>query len=89
MIKIFKFSYIYLFCLLTFPFFSYSEDNNKTFINFDYPEEIEEYSGGNGTVKVNNKNSYSLPMKNLRSDQKIDFLIGNGLFKRDSKRDRR
>ena len=81
--KIFKFSYIYLFCLLTFPFFSYSEDNNKTFINFDYPEELEEYSGGNGTVKVNNKNSYSLPMKNLRSDQKIDFLIGNGLFKRE------
>ena len=81
--KLFKFSYIYLFCFLIFPFFSYSESSNKTLINFDHPEEFEEYSGGNGTVKVSNKNSYSLPMKNLRSDQKIDFLIGNGLFKRE------
>ena len=56
--------------LLIFPFFSYSESSNKTLINFDHPEEFEEYSGGNGTVKVSNKNSYSLPMKNLRSDQK-------------------
>ena len=83
MIKIFKLANVYLVCLLIFPFFSYSESINKTLISFDYPEESEEYSGGNGTVKASNKNSYSLPMKNLRSDQKIDFLIGNGLFKRE------
>ncbi|MDC0032133.1 c-type cytochrome [Pelagibacteraceae bacterium] len=51
--------------------------------NFNFPEKSEEFSGGDGTIKVNNKNSFSLPMKNLRSDQKINFLIGNGLFKRE------
>ena len=81
--RIYKLANIYLVCFLIFPIFSYSESINKVLINFDVPEEYEENSGGNGTVKVSNKNSYSLPMKNLRSDQKIDFLIGNGLFKRE------
>ena len=60
-----------------------SENLSNININFNAPEEFEELSGGDGTVKVNNKNSFSLPMKNLRADQKIDFLIGNGLFKRE------
>ena len=80
--KIFK---LFFFLIIYFVSSIYSSSTDLPNIdnNFNNPEEFEEFSGGEGTVKVNNKNSFSLPMKNLREDQKIDFLIGNGLFKRE------
>ncbi len=80
--EIFKLSF-FLIIFFVSSAYSYSTDLLNIDNNFNYPEEFEEFSGGEGTVKVNNKNSFSLPMKNLRADQKIDFLIGNGLFKRE------
>ena len=80
--KIFKLSF-FLIIYFVSTVYSSSTDLSNIDYNFNYPEEFEEFSGGEGTVKVNNKNSFSLPMKNLRADQKIDFLIGNGLFKRE------
>ena len=80
--KIFKLS-LFLIIYFVSSISLSSENLSNININFNAPEEFEELSGGDGTVKVNNKNSFSLPMKNLRADQKIDFLIGNGLFKRE------
>ena len=77
--KIFKLSFFLIIYFIS-SVYSFSIDLSIIDNNFNSPEEFEEFSGGEGTVKVNNKNSFSLPMQNLRADQKIDFLIGNSLF---------
>ena len=49
---------------------------------FIKPEVKEAYSGGQGTVFVENKNAYSLPLKNLKKEKKINFFVGNSMFRR-------
>ena len=39
-------------------------------------------SGGKTTNFVKNKNSYSLPARNLDKNLRINFLVGNSLFRR-------
>ena len=51
--------------------------------NYSVAETDEAYSGGLGTVFTENKNSYSLPLKNLNTDNRIDFFVGNSLFRRE------
>ena len=40
------------------------------------------FSGGETTNITNNKNSFSLEAKNLPEHLKVDFLVGDALFKR-------
>ena len=51
--------------------------------NFFIQAEVKEaYSGGQGTVFVENKNAYSLPLKNLKAEKRINFFVGNSMFRR-------
>ena len=44
--------------------------------NFFIQAEVKEaYSGGQGTVFVENKNAYSLPLKNLKAEKRINFFV--------------
>ena len=82
--KIFKFSYIYLFCFLIFPFFSYSESSNKSLINFEHPEEFEEYSGGNAINQArlqHNQQENSSSSDNRSEAQKHYFKTVPGYVK--------
>lgn len=52
--------------------------------NFFIQAEVKEaYSGGQGTVFVENKNAYSLPLKNLKAEKRINFFVGNSMFRRE------
>ena len=52
--------------------------------NFFIQAEVKEaYSGGQGTVFVENKNAYSLPLKNLKVEKRINFFVGNSMFRRE------
>ena len=68
--------------VVNYPNLATSETKTYLKINFNEAESYEELSGGEGTVKVQNKNSFSLPMANIALENKIDFFVGNGLFKR-------
>ena len=56
--------------------------SSENVINYDIPEDYENLSGGIGSTTSSNKNSFSLPMKNINQSNKIDFFIGNSLFQR-------
>ena len=49
---------------------------------FDVSEIGEAFTGGTGTVFVKNKNAYSLPLKNIRTENRINFFVGNSMFRR-------
>ena len=49
---------------------------------YDNAEDSEEFTGGSGTVFVENKNAYSLPLKNLKIENRINFFVGNSMFRR-------
>ena len=72
----------FFYCLLSYSDFIKADNHSYLNIDFTASEKNEELSGGSGSVKARNKNAFSLPMKNIAKEKKIDFLIGNGLFKR-------
>ena len=55
---------------------------------FTQAEVKEAYSGGQGTVFVENKNAYSLPLKNLKVEKRINFFVGNFDFSDDKQSSR-
>ena len=71
----------YLFIFFLF-FIRSSSSQLMPLIDFESAEANEHLSGGMGTVFSSNKNSFSLPMRNIHPSNKIDFFIGNGLFQR-------
>ncbi len=71
-----------LFFLLIFFFSSLSISEDETIIDFSKSEYGEELSAGDGTTLIKTKNSFSLPLKNIPAERKIDFFVGNGFFKR-------
>ena len=66
MIKVSKFLLIILICQIC-NYFAYADTH---------------MSGGKTTNFVKNKNSYSLPARNLDKNLRINFLVGNSLFRR-------
>ena len=50
--------------------------------NFSKAERSENLSGGAGTVAIVGRNAYSMHFNNLSFQQRQDFLIGNGLFRK-------
>lgn len=70
--------YIFIFSILIFYIF-YKEAISK---NYLIPEENEKYSGGKGTIFNFNNNAFSKQMKNISFEERMDFAIGNGFFKR-------
>lgn len=50
---------------------------------FSKAEDKEAFAGGVGTVFIENKNAYSLPLKNLKVENRINFFVGNSMFKRE------
>jgi len=65
-IKVSKFLLIILICQIC-NYFAYADTH---------------MSGGKTTNFVKNKNSYSLPARNLDKNLRINFLVGNSLFRR-------
>ena len=51
--------------------------------HYNKVEDREALTGGSGTVFVENKNAYSLPLKNLKIENRINFFVGNSMFKRE------
>ena len=39
------------------------------------------HAGGEGTVFASTADAYSLPMKNITARHRVDFVVGNALFK--------
>ena len=50
--------------------------------HYNKAEDREALTGGSGTVFVENKNAYSLPLKNLKIENRINFFVGNSMFRR-------
>ena len=51
--------------------------------DFSQPESHEKFSGGQATsLKSINQNAFSHPSANLSFERKLDFSVGNGIFKR-------
>jgi CxxC motif-containing protein (DUF1111 family) len=51
--------------------------------DFSAPERFEALPGGSATNRSTlNRNAFSLPSANLRFEQRADFFVGNGLFRR-------
>ena len=78
----FQLNSLILFFFIFFSNLALAETSSYLEIDFTQAEEYEKFSGGKGTVKAENKNAFSLPMKNIKLEKKIDFFVGNGLFKR-------
>ena len=67
--------FVYLLVAASFANALVEKENNLVEAN-------EAYSGGVGTIFTENKNAYSLPLKNLKPENRIDFFVGNSLFRR-------
>ena len=83
----FGYNYNFIFKILVVFILSYSSFNNifaDSFLEIDFTraEPHEALSAGDGTVYIDNKNSFSLPLKNIDINKKIDFFVGNSLFRR-------
>ena len=51
--------------------------------DFSAPERFETLSGGSATNRsTSNRNAFSQPSANLSFEQRADFFVGNGLFRR-------
>ena len=93
--KYFNIFYLFLFCASIFSLSQAKEREDLSLKekqvvqrvtsltnNFRVAERSENLVGGAGTVSIVGRNAYSMHFNNLSFEQRQDFLIGNGLFRK-------